>query len=81
MGRKWCYNGKTGEIFSYEQSDNLTDFPRGMYLAYDDYLVTDIKNFREARKIKKEWGICHKCKSTRASKKGEKCFVCKEILV
>jgi len=45
---KWCHNAKTGEIFSYNQEGELTDFPRGDFLAYGDYLTTQFTTKEEA---------------------------------
>lgn len=51
MMTKWCYNAKTGEIFSYNVEGNLTDFPRGTLLAYGDYLTTGIESREEAEQL------------------------------
>lgn len=45
----WCHNAKTGEIFSYKQENELTDFPRGTFLAYGVYLTTDFRSKEEAQ--------------------------------
>ncbi|MDY7037851.1 MAG: hypothetical protein SV375_17025 [Thermodesulfobacteriota bacterium] len=54
MPLKWCHNEKTGEIFSYTEAEGITDFPRGTFLAYGDYLTTGFKSKQEAEKWKKE---------------------------
>lgn len=73
---KWCHNAKTGEIFSYKVSEDLTDFPRGILLAYDDYLTTGFKNFDEAVEWSKKYGRCDKCKSSRPVNENGKCLYC-----
>lgn len=50
--KKWCYNAKTGEIFSYNVEGDLTDFPRGVLLAYGDYLTTGLDSLEEAEKLR-----------------------------
>ena len=77
MATYWYHNSKTGEIESYRQEGELTDFNRGTFLAYGDYLTTGIKSLEEAKKWAKEWGACHKCRATRHPKDG-KCPYCKE---
>ena len=63
MSIKWCHNAKTGEVFSYEVSGNLTDFPRGTFIAHGDYLTTGFPSKQEAIDWGKEYGPCEKCKS------------------
>lgn len=55
MSTRWCANGLTGEVFSYEVGGNLTDFPRGDYLAYGDALTTGMKSRAEAEAWLREW--------------------------
>ncbi len=52
--RLWYYVQKTGEIGSYKQAGELTDFPRGVYLAYRDSLVTGFNSREEAEVWRKE---------------------------
>lgn len=80
MSTEWYYNSKTGEIDSYEVSGNLTDFPRGVFLAYGNYLVTGIKSKEKAEVWAKEWSACPKCKSIRHGKPGEACEFCGIVL-
>jgi hypothetical protein len=76
--KKWCHNAKTGEIFSYEVSGNLTDFPRGTFLAYNDYLTTGLKTKEAAEEWAKEYGCCNKCKNARPVNENGKCIFCGE---
>jgi hypothetical protein len=63
---QWCHNAKTGEIFSYQvSSGGLTDFPRGVWMAYGDYLTTGISSKEKAEKWAKEWGCCKECRTSR----------------
>lgn len=73
---KWCHNAKTGEIFSYKEEGELTDFPRGTFLAYGDYLTTGFKNKEEAESWAKEHGCCFKCKSSCKPNEEGKCPFC-----
>ncbi len=50
----WYYVRKTGEIGSYKQAGELTDFPRGVYLAYHDSLVTGFESLKEAEAWREE---------------------------
>lgn len=77
---KWCSNAKTGEIFSYIVSGDITDFPRGTFLAYGDYLTTGLKSRQSAFEWSKEWSACLKCKCSRHGKDGDKCSFCGETL-
>lgn len=52
---RWCCNGVTKEVFSYRVADELTDFPRGTFLAYGDALVTGFHSKPEAEQWLKEW--------------------------
>lgn len=77
MAIKWCHNAVTGEIFSYnEYSDGNTDFPRGTFLAYNDYLTTGFNSKQDAI----EWGLkhgeCRHCKSSRPVKQDGNCIFC-----
>lgn len=72
---KWCHNSKTGEIFSYKSDGDLTDFPRGILLVYEDYLTTGLDSREKAEQWAKEWGACPKCRSARKSHGGV-CLFC-----
>lgn len=59
MARNWFLIPKTAtraaEIGEYEVAGSLTDFPRGVYLAYADKgLVTGLKSRREAERWRDE---------------------------
>lgn len=71
--RCWCWNSKTGEIFSYRQSGSLTDFPRGTFLAYGDYLVTGFASRAKSVEYASKNGPCPKCKASRTR---GKCWMC-----
>ena len=73
---KWCHNAKTGEIFSYQVSEDLTDFPRGTFLAYGDYLTTGLRSKEEAMEWAKKYGVCSKCKSSCPTNGDGKCTYC-----
>ena len=75
--KKWCHNSYTGEIFSYEVSGNLTDFPRGQLLAYGDALTTEISSKERAEEWAKEYGYCPKCDKTVSPLGNGKCRWCK----
>ncbi|MER2512630.1 MAG: hypothetical protein ABTQ25_09505 [Nitrosomonas ureae] len=75
------YDSKTGEIDSYEVSGNLTDFPRGVFLAYGDYITAGLKSKQDAEKWASEWSACPKCKSSRHGKHGDPCHFCKTPLI
>lgn len=77
---KWYYNAKTGEIDSYNECGELTDFPRGVWLAYGDYLTTGFKSRAEAIQWSNEWGACLKCKSARFSHGGQ-CAFCESDII
>ncbi len=76
MSKYWCHNSKTGEIFSYHAADEVTDFPRGTWLAYGDYLTTYLKSPEEALVWASKYGACHKCKSSRSKGEDGKCRFC-----
>lgn len=78
---KWCHNSKTGEIFDYNQEEELTDFPRGVFLAYGDYLTTGFNNKKEAEEWAKEYKPCHKCRSSRKSNEAGNCRFCGSNLI
>ena len=78
MPIKWCHNAKTGEIFDYKVDGELTDFPRGILLAYDDYLTTGIESKENAEKWGKEYGCCDKCRSSRKPDDKGNCHFCGE---
>lgn len=73
MATEWCHNAKTGEIFSYKSCGELTDFPRGTFLAYGDYLTTGMKSRAEAVKWSREWAACLRCRAARPGQPGDKC--------
>jgi len=76
MPKKWCYNAKTGDIFGYTEAEGITDFPRGTFLAYGDFLTTGIGSRAAAETWANEWSACLKCKATRHGKPGELCPFC-----
>lgn len=78
---KWYYNAKTGEIASYKEAGELTDFPRGVFMAYGDYLVTGFKTKEKAEKWANEWSACTQCRNCVPGKNGDKCRSCGNILV
>lgn len=56
MKIKWCTNMKDNEVFSYHEYDNGdTDFPRGLFLVGQDYIVTGFRTEQEARAWFDEW--------------------------
>lgn len=60
--KKWYCVPHTGEIASYNQENELTDFPRGVFLAYGNCcLVTGFNSREEAEKGLKEYP-CEKVK-------------------
>jgi len=81
MATKWYHNAKTGEIDSYEVSGNITDFPRGVFLAYGDFLTTGMKSRKEAE----DWGNgqseCPKCRCSKFGKHEETCRQCGTPLI
>ncbi len=79
--KKYCYNAKDGEIFSYVEEGEYNNFPRGTFLAYSDYLTTGLKSQEEAEKWAMEWSECTTCKSERHGKNGEICNFCKTPLI
>jgi hypothetical protein len=82
MARKWCHNAKTGEIFDYiEYNDGTTDFPRGTFIVYDDYLTVGISSKEKAIEWAKEWGCCDKCKGSSKPKEDGSCFRCGEPVI
>lgn len=81
MTIEWCVNSKTGEIFDYVSEGEHTDFPRGTFLAYHDYLTTGLKSKEEAEKWSLEWSVCNNCKCDRHGKDGERCRFCGSVLV
>ena len=80
MATRWCHNAKTGEIFSYKVSDGLTDFPRGDWLAYGDYLTTDFASRAEAEQWGRENTVCLCCRSVRPGQPGDSCPYCSTTL-
>lgn len=80
METRWYHNAKTGEIESYHVDGDWTDFPRGTFLAYGDYLTTGFKTREAAVKWATEYGCCEKCKSSRPVKHG-RCLFCRGKVV
>lgn len=80
MPKYWYHNAYTGEIGSYTEAEGITDFPRGVFLAYRDYLVTGIKSKEEAEVWAHEYHACHKCKDSRKGAVGDPCPFCREPL-
>lgn len=78
--KKYYYNAKTGEIASYNVEGNLTDFSRGVLIAYGDYLTTGIGTLKEAIEWAKTHGVCNKCKSSRATDENDRCIFCGETV-
>lgn len=78
---KWYYNAKTGEVDSYREAGELTDFPRGVLMAYGDYLVTGLKSLQEAQHWAATWSACLKCRNCVSGQGGDKCRACGETLV
>lgn len=50
MTKYWYCNDKTREVGSYHVCGELTDFPRGEFLAYRDFIVTGFKTEGDANK-------------------------------
>ena len=81
MTKKWYHNAKTGEIGSYnEYESGETDFPRGLFLAYSDYLTVGFSTEGKAIEWSKEWGGCDKCKGASSPNKDGVCFRCGEAV-
>jgi len=78
--QKYAYNSKTGEIIEYTEFGDESDFPRGTWLVYADYITTGFKSRAEAEAWSKEWSACLTCKSVRNGKPGDKCRFCGENL-
>ena len=72
----WYHNAMTGEIDWFTQEETLTDFPRGVLLAYGDYLTVGFKSKDEAEAWAKEWGACTKCKASRKPNEKGVCPFC-----
>ena len=49
--KKWYVCEKCDGVFSYEEIDDWTDFPRGEYLAHWDYLTTGLKSREHAERL------------------------------
>ena len=77
MATRWYHNAKTGEIASYQVSGELTDFPRGTWLAYQDYITTNFETQAAAKQWAVEWFACPKCKRV---VKGPICCWCGTVL-
>jgi len=78
MPKFWCANPLTRKVFQYTQSEGITDFPRGEFLAYGDYIITGIESREEAQKWVDEYACCHKCRNSWKGHKGDPCPICKE---
>src|SRR5262245_62847353 len=76
MATKWCYNAATNEVFDYEVCGDLTDFPRGTFLAYRDYLITGIPTKDDADGWAAKYTACYYCKDSVSGKAGESCKRC-----
>ena len=48
MESYWYFADFYVVIFSYIESEGITDFPRGVFLAYGDYLTTGFKTKEKA---------------------------------
>ena len=75
--KRYAVNTYDREIVVYNISGELTDFPRGLFLAYADYLVTGLESKHEAE----GFHACPHCKGSVPGKVGELCFRCKTPLV
>lgn len=79
--KQWYLNTKTGEIDFYNISGGLTDFARGTFLVYGDYLVTGFNTKQQAEEAKNKYFPCTKCKSARPVKEEtNNCLYCGEKL-
>jgi hypothetical protein len=81
MATFWYHNAYTGTIASYRASDGLTDFNRGEYLAYGDYLTVGFVSKDDAEAWAKDWHACLTCKSVANGAIGAPCYRCKTPLV
>ena len=81
MTIKWAHNAKTGEVFSYRITGEYTDFPRGEWLVYQDYITTGLKSRQAALEWAKEWHACPKCKAVRNGSAGDPCPFCGTLLI
>jgi hypothetical protein len=56
MPRKWYCVPHLKEVDSYIEAEGITDFPRGVFLAYGDCcLITGFNSRKEAEKGMKEY--------------------------
>ena len=78
---RWYQIAKTGEIDSYRVASDLTDFPRGVLLAYGDYITAGFKSRAEAEQWANEWHACTKCKASCKGNVGDACKFCGTALV
>jgi len=80
--KKWYCNTKTQEVDSYNESGDLTDFNRGEFLAYGDYLVTGYKTKEDALLGLKTWLPCDTCNGTALTTKNNPliCIRCNKPL-
>lgn len=81
MTNQWCYNAKTGDIFSYAVfDDGTTDFPRGTFLVDYDSLVTGFDSRAEAVVYATKHGYCPSCDSMKTPVDEGKCFACGSVI-
>lgn len=76
MPKYWYHNAKTKEIDSYTDAEGITDFPRGVYLAYANYLTTGLKSKEEAEAWAAEWSACLNCEDSVRVRTGDPCSRC-----
>lgn len=81
MATKWYHNAMTGEIDSYQVDGELTDFSRGLLMAYGDYLTTGLKSQEDAEAWAQEWHACPKCESVRHGQVDDPCLFCGTLLI
>lgn len=81
MAKKWYHNALTGEVDSYNVDGEWTDFPRGTWLAYGDFITTGLESKEEAEQWAQDWHACKSCRQARAGKKGDTCSICGTELV
>lgn len=76
MPKLWCVNSKTGEVFQYTSAEGITDFPRGDFLAYGDYLTTGIESLEFALAWHRISSICDHCRRMVMGPPGSPCTSC-----
>lgn len=77
---KWCYNTKTGEVFSYIMFSQFSNFPPGHYLAYGDYLVSGLESEEEANRCAEKYGCCDVCGGAKIADEEGRCKSCGNII-